>query len=250
MRVHAIEASDYEQLHPEIYNWYEQRATWRRVYLVDQLITGKLTRKALDIGCGTGNTLLKLSSLGFDVVGLDISRHMLDVLFKKGYPANRLICTDVDGFLERYRGGKFDVIACSSVLHHLPNYFDTVSNALRLLNAGGVFLVNHEPSRAMDQPQNESPFKLWTVIQRLSWAIQVLRLHLSRVKLGRIDYTFSDFHAQDGISVQDLISSLTDEGLKIIHVEHYVAEKTGCGTFLNNRIFHRPPNNFSLIAQK
>jgi ubiquinone/menaquinone biosynthesis C-methylase UbiE len=175
---------------------------------------------------------------------------MLHALSKKGYPPSKLICTDVDDFLERYRGDKLDVITCSSVLHHLPDYLDSVSKALRLLNAGGAFFVTHEPVRLVDQPQNKPLFRLWAVVQRLSWATQAPRLCLSRVRLGRIDYTLSDFHAQDGILVQDIVSTLESEGLNVVEVEYYVVEKTGWGAFLNNNIFHRPPNNFSLVARK
>jgi 2-polyprenyl-3-methyl-5-hydroxy-6-metoxy-1,4-benzoquinol methylase len=250
VRVHAIEAGAYEKLHSEIYNWYEQKATWRRVHLVDRLTAGKSSRKALDIGCGTGNILLKLSSLGFDVIGLDVSKQMLDVLSEKGYPADRLIYNDVDDFLERYEGDEFDVITCSSVLHHLPDYLGSLSRAMRLLNAGGALLVMHEPVGSVDQRQGKSHLRLWTVVNRLSGAMQAIRLHLSRVRLGKIDYTFSDFHSRDGILVPDLISILTDEGLQVVEIEYYVAEKTGWGALLNSRIFRRPPNNFSLIAQK
>ena len=248
--MHAIEAKAYEKLHSEIYNWYEQKATWRRIQLVDHLTARKKNRKALDIGCGTGNILIKLSDLGFDVIGIDISRQMLNVLSEKGYPADRLICTEADDFLERYEDDKFDVITCGSVLHHLPDYLGCLSKAIRLLNSGGVLLVTHEPVRAVDQQQNKSHLSLWAAVHRLSGAMHALRLYRSRIGWPKIDYTFSDFHSQDGIQVQELLSTLKDKGLQVIELEYYVVEKTGWGALLNSNILCRPPNTFSLTMQK
>jgi ubiquinone/menaquinone biosynthesis C-methylase UbiE len=185
--VHAAEAAVYELLHSEIYNWYEQRATWSRVSAIDRLVAGHTTRSALDIGCGTGNLLLKFTCLGFDVVGVDVSRQMLDVLSGKGYPADRLLCTDVDSFLENYEGECFDVVAISSVLHHLPDYLDTLSRAVRLLKVGGGLLITHEPLVLMSHTQPELVLRLQKAVSWLASMTFRLTLCLHRVRPPSID---------------------------------------------------------------
>ncbi|MDP4146860.1 MAG: class I SAM-dependent methyltransferase [Bacillota bacterium] len=55
----------------------------------------------IDIGCGTGCTLLPLIEHGYDVMGLDISQPMLEVLNKKLHKKNlntQLICSSMSKF--------------------------------------------------------------------------------------------------------------------------------------------------------
>ena len=47
--------------------------------LILRLLRPQKGERILDIGCGTGNHLLLLYRLGFDVTGLDISPYMLDI---------------------------------------------------------------------------------------------------------------------------------------------------------------------------
>jgi len=104
----------------------------------------------LDVGCGTGATLLPLLEYGFQVTGLDISEAMLDVLRQKfstyAGPVQeraRLVCSDMAHFdlAEQYSL----VIAPRSAFLHLLTT-DEQENALRCiyrhLLAGGVLSFN------------------------------------------------------------------------------------------------------------
>ena len=67
IRVHALEARYYEQLHTEIFNGYEQRMLYHKLNLINRLTENKQKRRAIDLGCGTGNLLFKLHRQGFEV---------------------------------------------------------------------------------------------------------------------------------------------------------------------------------------
>ena len=71
----------------------------------------KTDAKILDIGCGVGENLGLLRGLGFsNVIGVDISRHMVECSNKLGYKA----------FLpEELIENEFDVLLFSHVIEHL-----------------------------------------------------------------------------------------------------------------------------------
>lgn len=250
LEVHAVEADVYERLHSEIYNWYEQKHTWNRVQEVSHLLPLHAARNALDIGCGTGNLLFKLAHLGFEVMGIDISKDMLDIVSAKGYPADMLLCMDIDSYLENQDSGRFDVITISSVLHHLPDYLSTLSGVVRLLRMEGALLITHEPVARTHPSSTGDALSLKSLVSWMAACTQQLRLIRCGIRLPPIDYTFSDYHAKLGIPVSILAEFLEKQGLKIIRIEYYSAEKAGWAAFLNNHISCSSPKLFALIAQK
>src|SRR5467141_1685192 len=95
----------------------------------------------LECGGGTGNLTLKMCARGWDVTVVDISAHMLDLLkqkaLTKGYsPA--LVRSPIERFLET-TGESFDLVAFSSVLHHLYSYPRVVEQAASRVRPGGLF---------------------------------------------------------------------------------------------------------------
>jgi 2-polyprenyl-3-methyl-5-hydroxy-6-metoxy-1,4-benzoquinol methylase len=98
----------------------------------------------LECGGGTGNLTLKMCARGWDVTVVDISEHMLDLLKEKarmrGYsPA--LVRSSIERFLEA-TDESFDLVAFSSVLHHLYSYPSVVWNAASQVRSGGLFYSN------------------------------------------------------------------------------------------------------------
>ena len=127
IRVHSKEAEVYDAIHSDIFNKYEQKKTIKDIEFIARHISTK-DPSALDIGCGTGNLSLKLLKCGFSVVGVDISKEMLDILRNKTKNRSlKLVESDVDSFISKCKE-KYDVIAFSSVLHHLPDYLETIEN--------------------------------------------------------------------------------------------------------------------------
>jgi len=120
--VHHLEAQYYELLHPEVYSKQEQKRTAFKLQEIDKLVTEN-HKVALDVGAGTGNLTGKLLQMGYSVTAVDISQEMCAILKRKylGYlKSNRLtvVCSPVEEL--SFEEGKFDVVTCYSVLHHLP----------------------------------------------------------------------------------------------------------------------------------
>ena len=91
----------------------------------------------LDIGCGSGGFMLKAKEAGFEVVGIDISKEMIDNASKKGLEVYHKDLCDFEG--------KFDAcVAIFDVINYmeedyLKNFFNCVKN---VLNKDGYFLFD------------------------------------------------------------------------------------------------------------
>jgi len=83
----------------------------------------------LDIGCGSGGFMLKAKQAGIDVVGIDISKEMIDNASKKGLEVYHKDLCEFDG--------KFDAcVAIFDVINYmdkdyLKNFFSCVKNVLK-----------------------------------------------------------------------------------------------------------------------
>nr|WP_319373336.1 class I SAM-dependent methyltransferase [uncultured Methanobacterium sp.] len=96
----------------------------------------------LDFGCGTGGIALNLTKYCKRVIGVDISREMLDILEEK---AKKQDITNIEthcaGFLtyNHDQSVKIDKIVSMVALHHLPDFWKSVAllNMAKILKTGG-----------------------------------------------------------------------------------------------------------------
>jgi SAM-dependent methyltransferase len=97
---------------------------------------------ALDYGCGTGYSTSLLKSLNFDVVGADISTHMLD-LARQNHPEISFIKSKI-GHLP-FADSQFDLVLSTFVLFDIPSLdgiVDYLREAKRVLKQNGIFIVS------------------------------------------------------------------------------------------------------------
>ncbi len=105
----------------------------------------KNARRYLDIGCGLGGSLVAFSKLGLEVTGIDINDRLIH-LTKANCSDHQLPeCTlkgDIldEGFAAGL--GKFDVITALAVIEHVADVKIMLQNAVRLLNPGGVLVLD------------------------------------------------------------------------------------------------------------
>ena len=98
----------------------------------------------LDVGCGIGDESIFLNKIGFDVIGIDISRKMINAANTQNtrYGGGvSLILMDVRSL--SFKDNLFDGIWCSSFIHHFPiEYLDSIlSNFVRILKNNGVLFI-------------------------------------------------------------------------------------------------------------
>lgn len=150
LSVHKTEAFQYELRHPEIWSKHEQTRLKKGLKLIDKEITSK-PKTALDFGAGTGNLTDKLLDLGYCVWAIDISPEMCKVLANKHQTAienNQLKIINAPIEEADFKAQTFDIVACYSVIHHIPDYPSTIKQLAQLLKMGGVMYLDHEASPA------------------------------------------------------------------------------------------------------
>jgi SAM-dependent methyltransferase len=90
--------------------------------------------RILDVGCGTGESRQLYIEDAAEYVGIDLARQALEVARRK-FPEDTWRCCDARQL--PFADGAFDVIAYSSVLHHIPDFPVALGEGLRVLRPGG-----------------------------------------------------------------------------------------------------------------
>jgi ubiquinone/menaquinone biosynthesis C-methylase UbiE len=246
VKLHRQEAAFYDQLHVEIFNAYEQSIIRRDLAYIAERQTHTL-RSALDLGCGTGNVTLKLAILGYSVDAVDLSESMLNILRPRVSGNVRIIHNDADSFIatnEKY----YDVITFSSVLHHLPDYKATLSELVEHLNPGGFLYITHEP---LPRAERLRPDPLQSALSFMCRKTRgLIRRIRRRPMFALLDYTMSDFHLEQGISPEEIATSLQPLGLSVHLIRRYRSEHCATVALINNTILNQRPHQFTIIAQK
>ncbi|WXG41440.1 MAG: class I SAM-dependent methyltransferase [Candidatus Freyarchaeum deiterrae] len=106
----------------------------------------------LDAACGTGKISLNLKAFGSRalIVNCDISSEIIKVAIGKsknyGFSGDtfwfRCDCENLP-----LRDDVFDLVICSSSLHHFPNYVSFMKESRRILKPRGYLAVLEEPNR-------------------------------------------------------------------------------------------------------
>jgi ubiquinone/menaquinone biosynthesis C-methylase UbiE len=148
----AFSAADIE-FHRETAAAYDDEVTatygvYHRLLLepyLDRLAEGLSSRRALDLGCGTGVVSLALARRGFDVLGIDHSREMLDLAEQKLAEADvrgpyRFVVGDVRNL--PVADATFDCVTCQGLLHHLDELEPCLRELARVLRPGGHFFIS------------------------------------------------------------------------------------------------------------
>tara|TARA_Y100001968_G_scaffold332496_1_gene390869 strand:- start:6460 stop:7689 length:1230 start_codon:yes stop_codon:yes gene_type:complete len=98
------------------------------------------TLNALDIGCGRGEWIEKLSFSGFDCLGIESNDSMVESCIENGF---NIIHGDALNILKSLSDNKYSLISIFHVIEHLEkDYLDKIlSQCNRLLTPGGLFLI-------------------------------------------------------------------------------------------------------------
>jgi SAM-dependent methyltransferase len=93
------------------------------------------TDRLLDIGCGTGHSQAVYDGSVGGYVGVDLSPASIAAA-RAAFPRDEWLVADACDL--PFAKESFDVVAFSSVLHHIPDFPAAVREAYRVLRAGGV----------------------------------------------------------------------------------------------------------------
>jgi ubiquinone/menaquinone biosynthesis C-methylase UbiE len=114
----------------------------------------------LDIGCGTGKLLNRLTKVHPDLtgIGLDFSQEMLGQARQKSDASSRL--TYVQGASDRIPlpNDAFDAVFCTISFLHYPDPLAVLKEIHRVLKGGGCFyLADYTPSKCSAQATTSLP---------------------------------------------------------------------------------------------
>lgn len=182
--------------------------TWPSKYAPGGRLAGRLTRltdavayhvpaggSVLDLGCGTGELAIALTTSGIRAIGCDISPEMLRIAADADVPGN------VDDWVELepdwrvlpFRGGVFDAVIASSVLEYVDDPIAVLRECRRVLRPGGIVLCTIPDSRhpvrwlewlirfVASEPVLRSAGRHWPRLDRYLDYLQVSR-HRHRVR--------------------------------------------------------------------
>jgi ubiquinone/menaquinone biosynthesis C-methylase UbiE len=148
----------------EIYDSTRHAATEAELKAVSSELSG--CRTILDVGVGTGRFAKPLSDLGFEVVGIDVSRRMMLKARQKG--VQNVILADAHRM--PFKDQSFDASIIIHVLHLIPDWLNVVREMGRVTKSMVAALLRNRKSELSNAPSltGDSPTatpvfpELWT----------------------------------------------------------------------------------------
>jgi SAM-dependent methyltransferase len=108
----------------------------REYFGIVERYTARKSGRYLDIGCGTGGVVKAAQQKGWEAVGQEISSWAVEQGHREGTPIVHA------GLLEaHFPENHFDAVSMFDVLEHLPSPVSYVREIYRILNHGGVLVV-------------------------------------------------------------------------------------------------------------
>lgn len=149
---HKFEAEKYDYSH---YSIELSIPYWRKTLIeLEVLLQKKDNLRMLDFGCGTGfATEQVLNSSLKDkfskIICYDLSPDMIQICNQKFNTINSIeYLSDRSGFENlKNETGKFDVIICNSLIHHILDHKELFKVFKDSLTENGIVIIGHEPNK-------------------------------------------------------------------------------------------------------
>jgi 2-polyprenyl-3-methyl-5-hydroxy-6-metoxy-1,4-benzoquinol methylase len=218
--------------------------------------------QCLDCGGGTGNLTLKMLRRGWDVVVVDVSDDMLCILRSKVAAAGRR-ATFINDSVENFFSDstqRFDLIAFSSVLHHLFSPLSVVKDAGSRIYPGGFFYSTFDPVPPSSQLAATYFGAIDTLLAKLTHDPADLLPGVSRrlrklcvapdSRHGRAVLSAGDlaeYHARKGIDDR-LIAEVLELAGFVVEKKQYPVGRTRIMRWLNSRL--QALLNFRILARR
>jgi SAM-dependent methyltransferase len=229
----AIEEPDVQRLqelaHAEDYDYLAGSPHLKHQSLHNRLVTQLRTAivevssnghapAVLEVGAGDGAFVAAALDAGASVTATEMSRPAIAILERRfgADPAFSAIFVD-DDTPPPYLDARYSVVLFASVLHHIPDYLDTVDRVLTYhLEPGGTFLSFQDP---LWYPAQSRTTRLFNQVAYLSWRLRQgnlrrgIQARLRRMRGAYDDHNVSDtaeYHVvRQGVDHHRLIATLT-----------------------------------------
>ena len=104
---------------------------WQNYYFTNR------PRRILDVGFGAGVFLEQAMNNGWDAVGVDIDPIVVEQARRRGLQVH---LGDIENMIAR--GERFDAVAMSHVIEHVPDPVAVLTAAYKILNPGGIIYID------------------------------------------------------------------------------------------------------------
>ncbi|MBI4619834.1 MAG: class I SAM-dependent methyltransferase [Desulfobacterales bacterium] len=252
VKVHREEASVYEKIHPQLFNWYHNAKSWDDINFLFDLMDSRTDLRVLDLGCGTGFLTTKmLQKQKADIIAVDLSKDMLMQLEKKlsSFPQGRvaLINKEATAFLQG-DNTRYDLITASAFLHHLTDIKELLDLAIKNLKPNGLFYIAYEP---LKQPiDSRLKFALHRFFRTLDVVFFNAYLKMSGLKIGvSYEKSIADYQTTlGGVDPLAIIGHLEGKG-EILRFDKFATRAFGIFAFILDKMVESQ-NTFSIIFRK
>lgn len=127
-------------------------------------------KRVLDLGCGTGRHLVYLAKQGFEVYGLDISRHGIRIAkkyLKQEKVKAKLKIGDIYKRLP-YEDDFFDAIVSTKVIHHgkIEDIRKVIKEMERILKPKGLIFITVDKRKSKKEIPKERLFGIKFIAPR------------------------------------------------------------------------------------
>ncbi len=142
--VFSRHAESYQRRLEDIMASGEARGRTRVIELAD----ARPGMRILDLACGPGNLSRRLAAMvapGGEVVGVDLSRGMIDLARRAGIPNARFDLMDMERL--EFAGASFDAAVCGHGFQFVPDLGRALSEARRVLRSPGRLAASVPVSR-------------------------------------------------------------------------------------------------------
>ena len=189
--LHRLEARYYDIIHCENLNSHEQRRL--RASLRACIASLDRSARCLDVGAGTGNITSKLVEMGFEnITCVDISAEMLEVLRRNvASPTLRIVCSDIDSFLEG-DDDTYRLVTMGGVVHHLPDPQRSLRRIFERIDREGVLFITQEPTKGHNR-RGAFARVLAEGVKKVEYGCYVAR-YLIYIVLGKLKYLVRGLH--------------------------------------------------------
>lgn len=154
-------------LEPEVMDTHEEAVDYNsmdhsavnRLFVDDLLKVDGFSGDVLDLGTGTALIPIELCERFEDcrVLAVDMAAHMLDLAkynLEMASLTERIELSQVDAKGLEYEDGDFDAVISNSIVHHIPEPKNCLSEAVRVTKSGGILFF-----RDLMRPESDDAVK-------------------------------------------------------------------------------------------
>ena len=182
--------------------------------------------RILDIGCGTGQSRQLYTEYAASYTGIDLSEAAL-AKARSQFPDDEWLCCDAREL--PFESNSFDLVAFSSVLHHIDDFETALREAHRVLVPGGtVFAFDPNllhPAMALFR----SPRSPLYSSKGVSPNEAPLLPKTLRTKFERAGFIDIRQRGQSDIAYREVAPRLLNAGLKLYNFADHWFERVGLG---------------------